>query len=68
MMMMMMRMPVVVEDDVARIFMRSVSGIHEYPDSHYTPLVRYFVSLGRKVQDPLVEYAGLMNSGSEISP
>ncbi|KAI8824048.1 SH2 domain-containing protein [Fimicolochytrium jonesii] len=48
------------EDEAARIFMNSERGLREFPEGAYPPLVRYLVSLGRKVQDPTTEYAGLM--------
>ncbi|TPX59333.1 hypothetical protein PhCBS80983_g02513 [Powellomyces hirtus] len=50
-----------VDDEVARIYMNSARGIREFPDKSYPPLVRYLVSLGRRVQDPVMEFAGLMD-------
>ncbi|KAJ3050953.1 Transcription elongation factor spt6, partial [Rhizophlyctis rosea] len=56
----------VVEDDVARIYMSSKRGQKEYPGGEAWMLVRYCVSLGRKCQDPLLEYAGLMNHDDDV--
>lgn len=55
-----------VEDDVARIFMNSKRGLREFPDTTYPPLIRYLVSLGRRVQDPTTEFAGLMDMSDDI--
>ncbi|KAI9197363.1 SH2 domain-containing protein [Polychytrium aggregatum] len=55
----------IVEDDVARLFMNSKRGEREFPPSTFPPLVRYLVSLGRKVQNPTMEYAGLFNSDDD---
>lgn len=49
----------IIDDDVARVFMNSKEGQKFYPDMH--PMVRYLVSLARKVQDPIMEYSRLMN-------
>jgi transcription elongation factor SPT6 len=46
--------------------MNSNRGIKYYPDASFTPLQRYLVSLARKAQDPITEYAGLMNSDDDI--
>jgi transcription elongation factor SPT6 len=51
----------IIDDDAARIYMNSKRGLAEFPDKDYHPLIRYCVSLGRKVQDPTMEYAGLFN-------
>ncbi|KAI8806731.1 SH2 domain-containing protein [Cladochytrium replicatum] len=60
------KMPVMIVDDaVARIFMNSKRGLAEFPEGEYPELVRYCVSLGRKVQDPTMEYAGLFNENEE---
>jgi transcription elongation factor SPT6 len=50
---------ILVDDDAARVFMNSKEGQKYYPDSD--PMVRYLVSLARKVQDPIMEYSRLMN-------
>lgn len=54
-----------VEDDVARIYMNSKRSVKELPA--LPPLMRYCVSLGRKVLDPLAEYASLCNADREIA-
>ena len=56
----------IVDDDTARIFMNSNRGIKAFPDANNTPLIRYLVSLARKVQDPVSEYAGLVNVDDDI--
>ncbi|KAJ3014283.1 Transcription elongation factor spt6 [Thoreauomyces humboldtii] len=48
-----------VDDDVARVYMTSEVALRDYPEKHYPQLVRYLVSLARRVQDPLAEFAGL---------
>ncbi len=55
-----------VDDDVARIFMNSNRGNQLFPEANYPPLVKYLVSLARKVQDPVIEYAGLVNRDDDI--
>ncbi|KAI9096504.1 SH2 domain-containing protein [Phlyctochytrium arcticum] len=57
---------VFVEDDVARIYMNSKRGIKEFPEESFPPLVRYCISLGRRVQDPTTEFAGLMDLNDDI--
>jgi transcription elongation factor SPT6 len=54
------------DDEVARIFMNSKLGIREFPDKEFPLLVRYCVSLGRYCQNPLIEYAGLFNQDEDI--
>ncbi|KAJ3158303.1 Transcription elongation factor spt6 [Geranomyces michiganensis] len=53
---------VFVEDDVARIYMNSERAIREFPEKSHAPLVRYLVSLARRVQEPTMEFAGLYKS------
>ncbi|KAJ3168283.1 Transcription elongation factor spt6 [Geranomyces variabilis] len=48
-----------VDDDVARIYMNSERAIREFPEKSHPPLVRYLVSLARRVQEPTMEFAGL---------
>ncbi|KAJ3075872.1 Transcription elongation factor spt6 [Podochytrium sp. JEL0797] len=55
---------VVAEDDIARLVMNSKRYAKEFPD--YPPLARYCVSLARRVQDTLLEFATLWNSEDEI--
>ncbi|KND02484.1 chromatin-remodeling histone chaperone SPT6, partial [Spizellomyces punctatus DAOM BR117] len=57
---------IIVDDEVARIFMNSKRGLREFPEGAYPQLVRYCVSLGRRVQDPTTEFAGLMDMNSDI--
>ncbi|KAI9002249.1 SH2 domain-containing protein [Gaertneriomyces semiglobifer] len=57
---------VFVEDDAARIYMNSRVGMREMPDSSFPPLVRYCVSLARRVQDPVTEFATLWNHQDDI--
>ncbi|TPX48031.1 hypothetical protein SeMB42_g02021 [Synchytrium endobioticum] len=52
-----------VEDDVARLFRNSHRARTELPLLDED--VRYLVALGRKVQDPTMEYAALMNDEME---
>jgi transcription elongation factor SPT6 len=54
---------VMVEDDVARLAMSSKRYEKEFPD--FPPLVKYCISLARKVQNPCLEYAGLFNMDEE---
>ncbi|KAJ2991544.1 Transcription elongation factor spt6 [Globomyces sp. JEL0801] len=56
----------IVEDETARIFMNSQTGLKEFPASDYHMLIRYCVSLGRYVQDPTTEYAALFNQDQDI--
>ncbi|KAL5034776.1 Transcription elongation factor spt6 [Batrachochytrium dendrobatidis] len=51
----------IVEDEVARIYMHSKRAELEFPIKDYPQLIRYCVSLGRRVQDPTQEFAGLFN-------
>ncbi|TPX34146.1 hypothetical protein SmJEL517_g03118 [Synchytrium microbalum] len=52
-----------VEDDAARIYRNSPRSRSEFPSLDDDG--RYLVSLARKVQDPTMEYAGLMNTETE---
>jgi transcription elongation factor SPT6 len=49
-------------DDLARIWMKSEQAEQEFPN--YNPLMRYCISVGRCVQEPLIEYACFFNSSS----
>ncbi|KAJ3244632.1 Transcription elongation factor spt6 [Chytriomyces hyalinus] len=55
---------IMVEDDVARLSMNSKRYVKEFPD--YPPLARYCISLARRVQDTLLEFASLYNADFEI--
>jgi transcription elongation factor SPT6 len=44
--------------------MKSNRGIHEF-NKPEQQLTRYLVSLARKVQDPVTEYASLMNTDDD---
>jgi transcription elongation factor SPT6 len=55
-----------IDDEVARIYMNSKTGIREFPEKDYPFLVRYCVSLGRYCQEPLLEYAVLCNLEEDI--
>lgn len=55
-----------VEDEVARIYMMSARGVSEFPEADYPRLIPYCVSLGRFVQDPTCEFAGLVNKDEDI--
>jgi transcription elongation factor SPT6 len=55
-----------VDDECARIFMKSKKGLTEFPDNDYPVLIRYLISLGRYVQEPTLEYAGLCNGDDDI--
>ena len=46
--------------------MHSKRGEREFPEKDYPRLIPYCVSLGRKVQDPTQEYAGLCNMDQDI--
>ena len=56
----------IIEDEAARIFMNSKRGVKEFPDDSHHRLVRYCVSLARKVQDPTSEYAALYNYHKDV--
>ncbi|KAJ3413177.1 Transcription elongation factor spt6 [Chytridiales sp. JEL 0842] len=55
---------IMVEDDVARIAMKSARLQKEFPD--FPPLGLYCVSLARTVQDTTMEYATLFSSDDEM--
>eukprot|EP00842_Homolaphlyctis_polyrhiza_P004038 jgi/Hompol1/4635/HPOL_003774-RA len=55
-----------VEDEVARVYMHSRRAEREFPEKDYPPYVRYLVSLARKMQDPTQEFAGLFNTDDDI--
>ena len=55
-----------VEDEVARIYMSSSQGLQDFPEKDYNRLIPYCVSLGRFVQDPTCEFAGLVNKDEDI--
>jgi transcription elongation factor SPT6 len=55
-----------VDDESARIFMNSKRGLAEFPDSDFPFLIRYLIALGRYVQEPTLEYAGLCNHDEDI--
>ena len=53
-----------VHDETARIFRNSKLSLTEFPS--YPALLKYCVALGRYVQEPLIEYAGLFDSDKSI--
>ncbi|KAJ3290217.1 Transcription elongation factor spt6 [Borealophlyctis nickersoniae] len=55
----------IVEDEVARLYMNSKRGIKEFPGED-NMLLRYCVSLARKAQEPTSEYARLVNADGDI--
>ena len=55
-----------VDDEVARIYMSSSQGQQDFPEKDYNRLIPYCVSLGRFVQDPTCEFAGLVNKDEDI--
>ncbi len=55
-----------VEDDVARLYMNSERGRKDFPESEVPPLLRYMVSLGRRLQSPVSEVAALCNPHDDI--
>lgn len=55
-----------IDDEAARIYMNSRRGLREFPEQDYPMIVRYCVSLGRYMQEPTLEYAGLFNTDEDI--
>lgn len=53
-----------VDAEVARIYQDSPRAQHEFPD--YPSLLRQAVSIGRRIQDPLVEFASLCDQEDEL--
>ncbi|XP_065663621.1 transcription elongation factor SPT6 isoform X2 [Hydra vulgaris] len=54
-----------VPGEVARIYQNSPRGLMEFPE--YPELLRHAISLGRRIQNPLVEFAGLCNFEEELT-
>ncbi|KAI8911094.1 SH2 domain-containing protein [Gorgonomyces haynaldii] len=52
-----------VEDEVARLYMNSKTSEQQFPE--YPPLLRYCISLGRKTQNPTLEYCALYNNDED---
>ena len=55
-----------VDDEYARIYMNSRRGQTDFPEKDFPMLIRYCVSIGRYVQSPIMEYAGLVNHDEDI--
>lgn len=53
-----------IPDDCARIFRNSKRAQEEFPS--YPALLRYCISLGRTVQEPLFEFCSLFNADNEV--
>ena len=53
-----------VDPAVARIFSNSSAGSTEFPDA--SPTIRHAISCGRKLQDPLAQYASLCVPDSNV--
>ena len=53
-----------VEDDIARIYQNSAKAMEEFPK--FPSLLKYCISLGRSMQEPLFEHAGLFNEKKDI--
>ena len=57
---------IIIDDEYARIYMNSRRGKIDFPDKDFPMLIRYCVSIGRYVQNPTMEYAGLVNIDEDI--
>ena len=57
---------ILIDDDVPRLYMDSKRASKEFDDASFPSLLKYCISLGRKVQDPTMEYAGLVNTHDDI--
>jgi transcription elongation factor SPT6 len=55
---------ILARDEVARIYQTSKRSIEEFPS--FGELLKYTISVGRCLQDPLYEYASMFNHGREI--
>ncbi|XP_065055473.1 transcription elongation factor SPT6-like isoform X3 [Rhopilema esculentum] len=53
-----------VDGEVAKIYEASPRSTTEFKD--YPPLLRHAVSIGRRLQDPLIEFAGLCDGEGEL--
>lgn len=57
-----------IDDSAAKIFMGSKRASVEFPNAFPgNDMIKYCVSLGRRVLDPTMEFAGLVNTDDEIS-
>ncbi|XP_071546473.1 transcription elongation factor SPT6 [Panulirus ornatus] len=54
----------IIDNDLAKIYSMSKKGEADFLD--YPPLLRQAVSIGRRVQDPLVEFSQLCNLDEEL--
>lgn len=50
--------------EVARIYQDSPRAQHEFPE--YPSLLRHAISIGRRIQDPLLEFASLCDTEDEL--
>jgi transcription elongation factor SPT6 len=57
---------IMVDDDIARIYMRSKHSAKEFEGMNLPPLLLYCISIGRKILDPIMEYAALFNSDDDL--
>lgn len=53
-----------VDAEVARIYQESPRALHEFPQ--YPSLLRHAISIGRRIQDPLLEFASLCDAEDEL--
>uniref|UniRef100_A0A8C6KXY1 SPT6 homolog, histone chaperone and transcription elongation factor n=1 Tax=Nothobranchius furzeri TaxID=105023 RepID=A0A8C6KXY1_NOTFU len=53
-----------VDNELATLYMNSKKSENDYRD--YPPLLRQAVSVGRKIQDPLIEYAQVCSTDEDI--
>lgn len=57
----------IINDEIPRIYMNSKISSIEFPGNTHHPMMKYCVSLGRYVQDPLVETSRLFNRDNDIT-
>jgi transcription elongation factor SPT6 len=57
---------ILVEDEIARLYMNSKRGLTDFPDKDYPRLIRYCIALGRKTQSPTLAYASLFNADEDF--